>query len=257
MIRIGDDKVLYEVGGVKEALFIKPFKVIGDMVKISDEDDENFSRGDVVKVSYKEQAVLSILQVRHGGKGYRVGELLSISGGTPSVESLDGTVHKAYLKVEQVDDKGGVQTLSINKQGKYIQTPEQDCELIGGSGNNCLIKVAYKVLEKRALIERTIQKMIRGSSQTIVNFHYPIPKSVTEGKISAQKWEANLTSNYVGETQIGAQYEILRDYTGYLNLPLMARNTNCPELIFNRSLKILDQRIKELEAKLSKLENKD
>ena len=79
---------------------------------------------------------------------------------------------------------------------------------------------------------------------------YSLPTGIKEGKLSIEKWEMILVSNYQGENKIAQPFQVIRDFTPNYRIPLITKNSFNQELIINHALTILDKKIAELENKL-------
>jgi hypothetical protein len=249
-VKFGNDETFYIVGSTKKLFYIKDFVVNSDnSLLVNDNVGINLSEHDCLSISYKEYQILTITKILAGGTGYKVGDKLTFDGGVPSVDTSTGLTRNASVIVSQVDEKGGVLQVRLNDQGRYIVSPSS---LVGGNGKGIQVASVAKLCDDRAIVERTISRIDRQITTNIF-LDAPLPSGVSDGKLSVEKWEMLLTSNYVGETKINESYAVSRDTTPNLNIPLVLRGSFSPEAVYNLALAILDQEIGSLKTEIAEL----
>ncbi len=252
-INIGNDAIFYTIGNKEKINFIQEFKKETKGISIDGNWEYLFLIGDSINLSYKEYELLTIKNIINKGENYKDGDLLSLNGGSLSINIFDNTSNSTLLKVESVNGNGGIEKLSVIHRGKYICFPNTSNSILGGHGQNAIIDIESKIIESRTIVERTILSIKNIDYKTIIELSYPIPENIQEGKISVTKWKAYLSNNYIGETQKNVSCNIIRDSTPYLELPLLLKNSNKTEEIFNHSIKKIDSEIKLLKDQLEEL----
>ena len=253
LINIDKDGHFYTIGAIEPFNFISDFTIKNNDLIIPGNVESYFLFEDILTISYKEYELLTILNINNKGTGYKVGDILSLSGGILSVNIIDNTSFPTLLKVEEISSNGEINKLTIAHRGAYISFPEKNNKLQGGSGKDANILLESNLNSNRKMIERQVVSAESFGPDTVIELNYKLPKDVYEGKISMSKYKIILTSNYVGETKRNINYSIARDYTPIYYLPLALKNGNKFEESYNYTVIKMEQKIKELEDKINSL----
>lgn len=253
-IKIVGDKVFYTIGKIEKIYLIKDFTVTGpSSFDINSSVGNNLSAGDNLTLSYKEYEVDTVWSILNGGSGYKLGETLYIKGGKPALDSVTGINKDATFKVKNVSAIGEIIEISPLSKGEYVEAPDKHAEIIGDIGTGAKFEIEYKLIDHRKTIDRVIDHIEIKTDSAHVYLNYSLPRGVTQGKLSIEKWEAYLNSNYLGDSKVGANFEIIKDFSPKYNLPLIAENSFSHELVHNHAIVMLENKISELEEKLNTL----
>ncbi len=256
-IRIGNDNIFYTILSTKSIFLIKDFELLSPTrIKIKDLNHHVYLKGDTITASYKEKELLSVFNIVNGGRGYKIGDQVSLVGGDASFNVETNSTFPAKFVINEIDDKGAVLSFGILENGRYINPPPKICDLIGGEGTNLVFECEYKQIDDRSVIERTIEQAHIEGNGTIITLNYSLPAALKDGKFSLKKSEIILTSDYKGENKIDVPYEIARDFTPYLMLPLLVRNSLSLELLVNNAFVRLDDKARQLDDKLAQIDEK-
>ena len=252
LIRIADDHGFYTINSVQEVFYIQKFqKNDKTSVVVHKNVGYNILPGDTATLSSK-QWKLSTVSVTKGGQGFKKGDLISIEGGRASVNTHDGKINQAMLKVKHATKKKGeVVEVSVSDRGNYLIKPELNHSADFGLGKGLGIKLTFEESPERHLVEMSVNRVMRNPTDSIIYFDSLVPISMEYGKVATKKYHAHLASEYFGKSKYVDSYEIVNSFTPYLKMPLLAKNSLSPETFYNRSLIILDERIKNLEKKLN------
>lgn len=254
-IKFNDDFHFYTVSHTEKRIFLKDFAVLqSNIIQINEDCGININAGDSLNISFKEYE-LSSWKIISSGRGYRVGDQLTLEGGVASLNIVDNTLNSSIITVTQVGAEGQIGEISILNRGKYLTAPNSNISLKGGSGNSSSVEVTFRLTDHRTFTERDVEKVEFKNAETIIYLVYALPAGTKEGKLSVEKWEILLSSPYLGETNNNETFEIIRDFTPYCKIPLLTLNSQNQELTFNNSMAILDRKIAELEEKIKRLEN--
>jgi len=252
--RAGNDSVFYTVLKSSKFFFIEDFKVISrSQIQINKNIGIDLLRGDTLKLSYKEYTCDTLVEIKNGGGGYKIGDEITPNGGSLSIDITTGYGVPAVFRVEDVNEKGTITKVSMKDAGRYIIAPHPIAELNGGEGRGAVFEMIFSLLSNRALIEREVSTITFEGGVTNIFFDYSLPANVTEGKLSVEKYELILTSPYLGDTKISESFDLSRDFTAHLKLPLLVKNSFSREQLINQAFNILDNRIAALEAKIKEL----
>ena len=253
-IKFGRDAACYTVGKTESFFYIKEFTSVGtNQLLVNDDVGINLGYGDVVDISYKEYELLTVIKPINGGTNYAIGDKISLVGGTPTQDTNSGINFHSTFVIAGVDANGGITQIKLESKGKYIYCPPKECEVIGGSGMGAVLLVDYKLLDNRALIERSISQIQHNGAQTVLILDAALPNGITEGKFSIEKWQIFLTGNYMGESKVNTTFTISRDFTPNMGFPLLLKNSLSPEVTYNHSMKLLDQELQAIWDEIEKI----
>lgn len=256
-VKFDGDSNFHIVSHTEQKTYLKDFVTVAlNIVKVNEDCGVNINEGDSLKISYKEQELSTIYKIVSSGRGYKIGDHLTLNGGVPSLNIIDHTLNTTTFSVVRVGDNGEIVELNIISRGKYIEPPNTITDLKGGSGGNASIEAGFKLTDHRSFIERDVSKVEFKEAGTFVYLVYGLPDGIKEGKLSIEKWEITFNSDYVGENKSNHNFQLVRDFTPNYKIPLIAKNSQNPESSVNHGFAVLDKKIAELEEKIKQLESK-
>lgn len=255
-VKFKNENNFYKVLTKKPIYYIKDFFVKAPKaIEIKSNVGIDLLKGDEIFISYKEWEVLTLFEIKNGGRNYKKGETIYLDGGVLAVNPSHNITNPACFEVTNIDKNGSITQLSSKDKGIYIQTPDETCKTFShDNGEGAVLDVKYKIIDNRQTLERTIQHVDQDHLSAILHLDYPLPTGLIQGKLSMEKWEIALDTNYPFETKIESECHICNDFTGHLGLPVMSRNSFNQESVYNHSISLIDQKIKELEDRILKLE---
>jgi hypothetical protein len=254
-IKFGEDANFYQIGLVSPLFYIKDFKYVNGIVEVEGVSPVVLSPQDCLTITYKEFELLTVIRPLNRGKGYKKGDILTPSGGALFVNPESGLSTPCSLLVNETNDQGEIIQVKLNSAGRYVVSPDKIPQLLGGRGQNASFELEFKLLDNRSICERTIVGIITENNVTKLTLDAKLPEGVIEGKLSVNKWEAALTSNYVGQDKINESYTVVRDYTPFLGLPLTLAGSFSPETVYNLAVNIIDKKMREMQDQINKLKS--
>ncbi len=256
-IRFGNDNIFYIVLSTKSIFLIKDFLFLSPTrIKIKDLNYHVYLKGDTITVSYKEKELLSVFSIIEAGYNYKVGDQVSLLGGDVSFNVESNSNFPTKFSVNEINDRGGIISFGVLENGRYINSPNKQVELIGGEGSGAIFECEFKTLDDRSVLERTIERSNVEEDFTVLTLNYSLPAALKEGKLSLKKSEITLASTYSGENKIDTIYEVARDFTPYLNLPFLVKNSLSTELLINNAFVKLDNKLRQIDLKIEELSKK-
>jgi len=257
-IKFDGDSHFYTASHTEKRTFLKDYFVLQpSILQIKEDCGVNINEGDTLNISFKEYELVSLYKIISSGKGYRVGDHITIGEGTASLSIVDHTLNSTVLEISKIGAEGEIVEVNIINRGKYIDPPNNVVSLKGGIGSGASAEVSYKLADHRTFIERDVQSIEFKEGATLIYLIYPLPSGIKEGKLSIEKWEIILTTPLKGENKINHSFQITRDFTPNYGFPLIAKNALNQEMFINHILGVLDQRIAGLEERIKDLENKN
>ncbi len=250
-IKLGDEDNLYSIFKTSNFFYIKDFELFNSKtLRVLENTEINLQPEDTIKIIYDEYELNSVLNIKDGGKFYNQNDILTVIGGELSIDIREGFGYPTKLKVEEVDDNGKITKLSLLNKGKYIVYPTGEIEVNSTSGLNAKLELKYSIIDARAILNRVIKSIQFKNNETYLELDYSLPLGIKQGKLSVEKWEIILNNTFLNPTQYGIKYKMFKDFTPELNLPLLAKGSNCFEILYNESMIKLDSKIKEIENKI-------
>ena len=250
LIKIENDPVLHTIQSKDAFFYIKDFSVQSPKIIIIDDTKINLQAGDTLKITYKEYEAKFIIDILNGGIGYNVGNVLTVKDGIVNIDISTGLSNPTTLEVIEVNTDGVIQKLGIKDNGKYIEPPTNPVKTFSKNGDNCEIELKYLELSNRAFIEKTINNIYESNGKTFIVLESSLPLNLKNGKLSVEKSIILLSGNYNGETRKNLNYEIFRDFTPNLKIPLLIKGSLSQEVVYNRACLILDAEIQKIKEKL-------
>ena len=101
--------------------------------------------------------------------------------------------------------------------------------------------------------ERGIADIESKEDSTVLHLSHSLPPRVKNGSVSVSKWEVTLDAEYLGENRNDIGYEILKDFTPNLELPLIRGDVASSGILYNEAVLSLDKKITEQQAKIDAL----
>lgn len=256
LVRFLEDDSYYTVGSVSKYLYVKEFQTLTDkVIKIISEPNINFGEGETIKISYKEYEIIT-LDFLESSEGLKVGDLVYYD--EYAVKDIQtGITEMAEFWVVSTDEKGAVKQLRLKSPGRFIKDLPSQIHLKSSSAfkSPLTVKPMTKVVDSRYPIEKTIMGIENNQSNFLIKLDSSLPVGVSNGKISVEKWQALLTSNYVGPSKILKDIEFIRDFSPYLKIPLIAKNNPNPEIVYNAAILKVDKELKRLADEIAKYKN--
>jgi hypothetical protein len=263
-IRFYGDNEMYQVGKVEPQFYIFNFnKKSSDRVFVEKSEktqDMSVLIGDIVDISYKEYELSNAISIMSGGSGYSVNDIFEVDEGSVVEDIISEQKDCAIIKVKTVDENGGITKVSLDKHGKYFDSPSEQLSLgwrpKGGTGEGAELSLVYQTLDYRSALRREVAGVEFMGDGFLIIFTETFPREVIKGKFSCRKHKMILSSAYVSLTKFSERFQLIVNYTPNYGLPLLADNSMSIPLIYNRNIIFLDKKIQRLEQELEDLKKK-
>lgn len=243
LIKIGDDKVFYEIASKKDENLVKPFTQTNGCLVLEGDCGLEILAEDTISITFKEYQILGIFSILNPGSGYRKDEIVLIDKGIANYDVYTGTEKYTSIKVKDVDANGGITSLEVIEKGLYLVKPDKEVTVNGIRGREAKILVEYMPVSSRKSFERKVIGKKYEDGYTVIHLDSPINRHIIEGEISIEKSVLGLNTDYTPNTKISAPFEIVKDFTKHLGIPLMAPNTMSREIIFNKAMNKIDEQL--------------
>lgn len=255
------DPESYIIARSEELFYICAFETLENGAFLIKENiDINLTLGDTIDISYKEYELDPNISILQKGSGYLVGDIITIKEGLPFTDPDSNMERYSKLEVFEVDEAGGIISLKLKDAGKYIKAPNEQVSFgyapPGGSGSGLELVLIYKILNNRSVINREIFYIEKTDSGYLLTLNHTVPNHIKEGKLSVKKYQLFLSSSYASESKLSASYKLITDFTENYGLPYLIENSLSASAVYNESMTKLDAKIKAIEDKIAKLQDR-
>ena len=242
-----DDQDFYKVVGKENYFYIKDFdKVEEDKIFIHENVGIRLSINASIKLTFKENE-LSSIKIKNPGEGFKIEDVLTVKGGEIKKDLIEDASIPTQIKVTKVDEKGGLLEVEIISNSLYLSPPEETLQKF----DSCELDLVFSLSDKRTIESRSISNLLYSEKGTVIVLNHPLPPNTKHGKISVDKWELILDTNYSKGNKANASYRVLTDFTPNLNLPLLRDDISKNEAILNKALMTMDKEIQDIKNKLT------
>ena len=256
-ILIGGNQVPYQIETSEIINLKRKFtRIDNNSVSVKGNFLYKISPNDEAQITFEEYEAESIQSFEQkNNHKYELGEKIYAQGGVSSSSNTNLTGEYAELGVKKVDDKGKILNLSINSPGKYIYPPENPVQVMNSHGE--VIEVDFDFTESisASILQKTVSQVIYKDGQTIINFNYSLPPKVDSGDISLKKQIVYLNKGFNFGSLENAICEISFDLSPLLKIPMIPSEAVQTNTMYNQGIKILEEKILELEKRISNVEN--
>jgi len=222
-IIIDSGKTAYTITSSKKLFYIKGFKRVGSQdIEIDSFENGVLMRGDKIQLSYKEYSLVEATFDKDSEKG-----------GDVIIDKAPGLVRPAKI--------------SLRFGAKEAQIVDPGCFTRKISSHNGL-NLVYAELPDRKIVEYEVA--IIDPKTNIVLLDRVLPDGVDEGKISCNKFEAFLSTNFMEGNKIGVDCTVLRDFTPNLEFAYMPELSPVQAAIYNENLKKIDEQLAAIRRKV-------
>lgn len=256
-IKIGDNEVLYQIESSKSLNLKIKYRCHEKYITIKGDYRFKITTGDSGKLYFDEHEAVQVLSVKGDSRKYTFGEKFYAQGGVPSSSRENLTGEYTELSVTAVNKKGHIQSVEISKRGKYLAPPDNPITARDKEGSPIEVDLKFNRSAETSLFERDFRKVEYKSGETHLHLSYPFPREIKEGELFLSKKIIFLNKEYGSYPQDGVACQTMSDYSPINKIPLVPPNAVAPHAIYNRAVIVVDQRLQEIEKRLSRLENRN
>lgn len=248
LLKISNLPTIHTIQRKEKSFFSKKFNVVSNNTIAIDGDYSSILfESDLINLICNEYEILNIKEIKNGGNGYNVGDIIAPQDGVASINLFDNSKQEIKLKVESIGENGSITSVKVLNGGIYSIVPS------GVFTGGAILDINYRILDKKNILERNITSLSYTNEQTIIVLDINLPDFVKNGDVTFNKWKLFLSEKYNGKTLINVNYEIIRDYTPNIKLPLVLKNSLSFEEIYNESMKKIDYELQKIKDKLASI----
>lgn len=233
------------------------FEKIEDKKILIKQDIENkLSVGDFITINLIKYEALGLSSIEEKGSNYLVGDILQVSDGEPTIDTVTNLSNCTSFEVTSTDENGGIKKLKLKSKGEYSKVPDQEqLFLKGGSGSNACITLDFEECSEKKQQERQIVEIERTPSFTFFILDQPISRFLIKSNFEFSKWQVIMAANFTKEDGV-YHYSLVNNFSPNLKLPLMNENIQNPISVYNSVILQLDSHIKDLKEQVDWIKSK-
>ena len=253
-LRFQGENGFYVVQRKEQVTLLYDFEVLkSDTISIKENLLGKIHSSDALSLCFREYELDIVVGILDAGTEYAVGDVLTVGGGKPSLDTTNGLYNVTQININGVKEDGKISRIGIRSRGRYIETPPTEIEPSGGAGKGAKFEITYKPVSEITKVERKIQSLDFKENETVLYLDAALPVFIDSGRLSCDKWLFYLATPYLSETRTGIGFSVSRDFTPVLNLPLMAPNSFTMDVVYNKAIISLEEEIVKLNQKLDLL----
>ena len=256
-ILIGGNQVPYQIETSETINLKRKFtRVENNSISLKGNFLYKIAPNDEPQISFEEYEAETIIDFEQKNNcKYEIGEKIYAQGGVPSSSKTNLTGEYTELVVKKVDERGKILNLSINSPGKYIYPPENPVQVMNSQGEVIEVNFDFTESISATILQKTVNKVIYKDGETLINFSYSLPPKVDSGDISLKKQIVYLNKGFTFGSLENAICEINFDVSPLLKIPMIPSEVVQANAMYNQGIKILEEKILELEKRISNVEN--
>lgn len=257
MMQIDNQSSFVNVSDVQLKNFKFNFEKTEDKKLLIKQDIQNkLSIGDFITINLIKYEALGLSSIEQKGSDYLVGDIVQISDGEPTIDTVTNLANCASFEVTATNEVGGIKKLKLKSKGEYSQVPKQELlQLQGGSGENAVITLDFEECSEKKQEERQVVDIQRTPSFTFFVLDQSISRFLNKSSFEFKKWQVTLAANFTKED--GAySYSLINKFSPNLKLPLMNENIQNPTAVYNSIILQLDSQIKDMKEQIDWIKSK-
>lgn len=253
-IKIGENDIFYRIENCENLLIKRKFTVKNGKIVIKGNFDFKISQYDVLKFFISEYEAVSFGEISDHTESFEVGERVYAQGGITSSSQENLTGEYASFEVTETNGAGNITNLSMISSGRYLSLPSSPVKLMNQDEKIIEVDIEFDTSTQTLSLEREVEIVDSDERETEIKLSYGLPVSVKEGEFLVEKQVIYLDRSYSSESFESETCQITFDYSPVNGIPLLPPNSLDPATTYNKGVEIIDARLSEMEARLSKLE---
>lgn len=256
MVIIDGKEVTYQAEKTETINLKKKFTNVDNLLKVKGDFSYKIFLEDVVNITFDEYQLESWEYTSENKtSGYEVGQKLYAQKGVTSSDPSNVTGSYAELTVKKVDDTGKILNLSITNPGKYIKPPKNPVSVLNEGGEILKMNLEFTEAESSSILEKEVKDTYYQNGETYIELQYPISQFIENGELNLSKQIIYLHKPYALESSSSIPCQLFYDFTPKNNIPLIPIDAPDAEIIYNKAMRIIEEKFAKLEKRISNLEN--
>lgn len=254
-LRVNKENAFYVINFASKEELAWDFKVVDSKcISIAEDVIPKLQYGDSIFLSFPQYEMDIVTAILNNGSGYKVGDILSVDAGIPSLDVKEGEYLSTKIIVTNIKEGGVISRIGVKNRGLYIKAPEGECKMKGGSGEGAVFDISFSVLDEALVLEREVSSLSSQDNTSTIIVSNPIQEGLSSGKLSVKKWKLVLNTLYPNLVN-RAPYSISRDFTPVLELPMMMQNSLTIDVVYNQAINMLEREIISLREQINEIRN--
>jgi len=254
-IKLGMNDIFYKVESAQNINIKKKFTSSGSSLTVKGNYNYKLAENDNCSITFEEYEGIKISNIGLSSTSYKMGEKIYVQGGITSSSSGNLTGEYTQIEITKVGQSGEILKAKITKPGLYVSTPENPVQVMNEDGKTIEMDIEFDLSSNVSILGRDFTDVDSNESETQIKIAYPLPKGIKKGEFVVSKQVIFLNKEYAHESLESEICQITFDYSPINGIPLMPPNSIDPQTTYNEGIAIIDQKLLELDKRLTRMEN--
>ena len=117
------------------------------------------------------------------------------------------------------------------------------------------MNLEFTEAESSSILEKEVKDTYYQNGETYIELQYPISQFIENGELSLSKQIIYLHKPYALESSSSIPCQLFYDFTPKNNIPLIPIDAPDAEILYNKAMRIIEEKFAKLEKRISNLEN--
>jgi hypothetical protein len=254
-VKLGTNDIFYRAESSEKINLKKKFTRNENVLTVKGDYNYKLSPHDKCKITFDEYEAVEISHIGESSSTFKIGQKIYVLGGTTSSSSGNLTGEYTIMEVAKITPNGEITQAKIIKPGLYITPPKNPTQVTDEDGKRIEMNIEFDGASTISILERDFEGVNGTAAETKLKTAYPLPAGVEKGELTVSKQVILLDKEYSHESFSNQLCQITFDYSPVSGIPLLPPNTIDPQTTYNEGIRIIDQKLLDLEKRITRIEN--
>jgi len=254
-VKLGTNDIFYRAESSEKINLKKKFTRNENVLTVKGDYNYKLSPHDKCKITFDEYEAVEISHIEESSSTFKIGQKIYVLGGTTSSSSGNLTGEYTIMEVAKITPSGEITQAKIIKPGLYINPPKNPIQVTDEDGRRIEMNIEFDGASTISILERDFEGVNGTAAETKLKTAYPLPAGVEKGELTVSKQVILLDKEYSHESFSNQLCQITFDYSPVSGIPLLPPNTIDPQTTYNEGIRIIDQKLLDLEKRITRIEN--
>jgi len=254
-VKLGTNDIFYRAESSEKINLKKKFTRNENVLTVKGDYNYKLSPHDKCKITFDEYEAVEISHIEESSSTFKIGQKIYVLGGTTSSSSGNLTGEYTIMEVAKITPNGEITQAKIIKPGLYITPPKNPTQVTDEDGKRIEMNIEFDGASTISILERDFEGVNGTAAETKLKTAYPLPAGVEKGELTVSKQVILLDKEYSHESFSNQLCQITFDYSPVSGIPLLPPNTIDPQTTYNEGIRIIDQKLLDLEKRITRIEN--
>ena len=254
-VKLGANDIFYRAESSEKINLKKKFIRNENILTIKGDYNHKLSPNDKCKITFDEYEAEEISHIGESSSPFKIGRKIYVLGGTTSSSSGNLTGEYTTMEVTKTTENGEITKVKITKPGLYINPPKNPVQVTDEDGRRIEMNIEFDISSTVSILDRDFQSVNGSASETKLKTLYPLPAGVEKGELTVSKQIIFLDKEYSHESFSNQLCQITFECSPVSGIPLLPPNIIDPQTTYNEGIRIIDQKLLDLDKRLTRIEN--